>query len=81
MLKYKAEPETLDMVVVGGTYGIGKRGDFVGSYLVSLRDEDNNLKTVAYVATGLDDATLEYLTKKNERIRTVYKRQRNCCRT
>ena len=64
MLKYKAEPETLDMVVVGGTYGIGKRGDFVGSYLVSLRDEDNNLKTVAYVATGLDDATLEYLTKK-----------------
>ncbi len=64
MLKYKAEPETLDMVVVGGTYGIGKRGDFVGSYPVSLRDEDNNLKTVAYVATGLDDATLEYLTKK-----------------
>ncbi len=41
-----------------------KAGDFVGSYLVSLRDEDNNLKTVAYVATGLDDATLEYLTKK-----------------
>ena len=63
MLKYKAEPETLDMVVVGGTYGIGKRGDFVGSYLVSLH-WDNNLKTVAYVATGLDDATLEYLAKK-----------------
>lgn len=64
MLKYKAEPETLDMIVVGGTYGIGKRGDFVGSYLVALRDENNEFKTVAYAATGLDDATLEYLTVK-----------------
>ncbi len=64
MLKYKAEPETLDMIVVGGTYGIGKRGDFVGSYLVALRDENDEFKTVAYAATGLDDATLEYLTGK-----------------
>ena len=64
MLKYKAEPETLDMIVVGGTYGIGKRGDFVGSYLVALRDDNDEFKTVAYAATGLDDATLEYLTGK-----------------
>ena len=64
MLKYKAEPETLDMVVVGGIYGIGKRGDFVGSYLLALRDENNEFKTVALVGTGLDDATLEYLTGK-----------------
>ena len=62
MLKYKAEPETLDMVVIGGTYGIGKRGDFVGSYLVALRDENNEFKSIALVGTGLDDATLEYLT-------------------
>ena len=64
MLKYKAEPETLDMMVIGGTYGIGKRGDFVGSYLVALRDENNEFKSTAYAATGLDDATLEYLTGK-----------------
>ena len=64
MLKYKAEPETLDMMVIGGTYGIGKRGDFVGSYLVALRDENNEFKSVAYAATGLDDASLEYLTGK-----------------
>ena len=55
-------PETLDMVVIGGTYGIGKRGDFVGSYLVALRDENNDFKSIALVGTGLDDATLEYLT-------------------
>ena len=64
MLKYKAEPETLDMVVTGGIYGIGKRGDFVGSYLVALRDENNDFKSVALVGTRLDDATLEYLTGK-----------------
>ena len=64
MLKYKAEPETLDMIVIGGTYGIGKRGDFVGSYLVALRDENDDFKSVAYAATGLDDETLAYLTKK-----------------
>ena len=64
MLKYKAEPETLDMIVVGGTYGIGKRGDFIGSYLVALRNDNDEFKTVAYAATGLDDATLEYLTEK-----------------
>ena len=68
MLKYKAEPETLDMIVVGGTYGIGKRGDFVGSYLVALRDENDEFKSVAYAATGLDDATLEYLTGKMKEI-------------
>uniref|UniRef100_UPI0025D0D667 ATP-dependent DNA ligase n=1 Tax=uncultured Methanobrevibacter sp. TaxID=253161 RepID=UPI0025D0D667 len=71
MLKYKAEPETLDMVIVGGTYGIGKRGDFVGSYLVALRDENDEFKTVAYAATGLDDATkkmkeIEISTKGRE---------------
>ena len=66
MLKWKAEPETLDMVVLGGIHGIGKRANFIGSYLVGLRGEDDQFKTIAYVATGLDDATLEYLTKKME---------------
>lgn len=66
MLKWKAEPETLDMVVLGGIRGIGKRANFVGSYLVGLRDEQDEFKTIAYVGTGLDDATLEYLTSKME---------------
>ena len=66
MLKWKAEPETLDMVVLGGIHGIGKRANFIVSYLGGLREEDDQFKTIAYVATGLDDATLEYLTKKME---------------
>ena len=73
MLKYKAEPETLDMVIIGGTYGIGKRGDFVGSYLVALRDENDDFKSVAYAATGLDDATLEYLTGKMKELEITTK--------
>jgi DNA ligase-1 len=67
MLKFKAEPETLDVVVVGGTYGLGRRSKFIGSYLVALKGDDNSLKTVTYVATGLDDETLEKLTKLMEK--------------
>ena len=66
MLKYKAEPENLDVVVVGGTKGIGKRGEFIGSYLIALQDEDENLKPIAQVGTGLSDDQLEELTEKME---------------
>ncbi len=73
MLKFKAEPETLDVAVVGGTYGVGKRANFVGSYKVALQDEDNQLKTVAHVATGLDDDTLVKLTELMNKYKIVSK--------
>lgn len=66
MLKFKAEPETLDLVVVGGTYGRGKRAHFIGSYLLAARDENNELKTLAHAATGLDDKTLQELSELSE---------------
>jgi DNA ligase-1 len=66
MLKFKAEPETLDLVVVGGTYGRGKRAHLIGSYLLAARDENNELKTLAYAATGLDDKTLLELSELTE---------------
>ena len=65
MLKFKAEPETLDAVVIGGVKGIGKRGDFIGSYLIALQDYDG-LKTLAHVGTGLSDDDLARLTKLME---------------
>ncbi|MGZ7049690.1 MAG: ATP-dependent DNA ligase [Methanobacterium sp.] len=68
MLKLKAEPETLDLVVVGGTYGTGKRAHLIGSFLLALQDEDNQLKTLAYAATGLDDKTLSELSELVEPI-------------
>lgn len=66
MLKFKAEPETLDLVVVGGTYGKGKRAHFIGSYLLAARGEDNEFKTLAHAATGLDDKTLQELSELSE---------------
>ncbi|MCQ8904177.1 MAG: ATP-dependent DNA ligase [Methanothermobacter sp.] len=69
MLKFKAEPETLDLIVVGGTYGRGKRAHLVGSYLLAARDEDSgDLVTVAHVATGLDDETLQQLSERMEKL-------------
>ncbi|MDZ4170630.1 MAG: ATP-dependent DNA ligase [Methanobacteriaceae archaeon] len=68
MLKYKAEPETLDLVVVGGSYGKGKRAHFIGSYLMALRDEDGGFQTIAHVATGLDDKTLLELSERMDKI-------------
>ncbi len=68
MLKFKAEPESLDLVVVGGTYGKGKRAHFIGSYLTALRDESGDLKTIAHVATGLDDKTLLELSERMDEI-------------
>lgn len=66
MLKLKAEPETLDLVIVGGTYGTGKRAHLIGSYLMAIQDENNQLKALAYAATGLDDKTLLELSEMVE---------------
>jgi DNA ligase-1 len=70
MLKWKATPETLDLVVVGGTYGTGKRAHLIGSFLLALRDENNGLKTLAHVATGLDDKSLLELSDMSDTLIT-----------
>lgn len=69
MLKYKPIRETLDCVIVGGTYGKGKRANFFGSYLIALLDEESGeYKTLAHAATGMDDELLASLTKRMEKI-------------
>jgi DNA ligase-1 len=71
MLKWKATPETLDLVVVGGTYGTGKRAHLIGSFRLALQDENKKLKTLAHVATGLDDKTLQELNDMSEPLITL----------
>lgn len=67
MLKYKPVRETLDCVITGATYGKGKRAKFFGSYELSLYDHGTGeYKTLVHAATGLDDETLESLTKRME---------------
>lgn len=64
-LKLKPEPETLDVAVVGGEWGEGRRTDLVGSYHLAVRDGDELLE-VGNVATGLTDEKLEELTERFE---------------
>ncbi len=67
MLKVKPVLETLDCVVVGGVWGKGKRRGLISSYLLAVWDENKEkLLTVGKVGTGMDDETLERLTKMFE---------------
>ena len=64
MLKVKPVLETLDCVVVGGVWGKGKRKGLISSYLLAVWDENKEkLLEVGKVGTGMDDETLERLTK------------------
>jgi len=65
-LKRKPDVETLDLVVTGAEWGEGRRASFLGTFLLSARDdrEDTNgeFATIGKVATGITDAELADLT-------------------
>ena len=62
-LKLKPIMETLDLVVMGGDWGEGRRAHFFGSYLLACRDPDTDgFLTIGRVATGITDEQLEELT-------------------
>jgi DNA ligase-1 len=61
-IKIKPEGETLDCVVVGGEWGEGRRSDWVGSYMLAVKD-DGEFKEVGKVATGITEDQLEKLTE------------------
>ncbi len=63
-LKLKPMLETLDLVVVGGLYGKGKRAGFFGSYVLAARDEESGrYKTVTKCGSGYTDEELKEFTK------------------
>ncbi|MCZ7357868.1 MAG: ATP-dependent DNA ligase [Candidatus Methanoperedens sp.] len=63
-LKLKPVMETLDLVVVGGEWGEGRRTKLIGSYLLACRDPDTDkFLSIGRVATGITDEQLEELTK------------------
>jgi DNA ligase-1 len=62
-LKLKPIMETLDLVVIGGEWGEGRRTKFIGSYLLACRDPDTDrLLPIGRVATGITDEQLEEMT-------------------
>lgn len=68
-LKLKPTLETLDLVVVGGLYGKGKRAGVFGSYILAARDEKTGrFKTVTKCGSGYTDEDLEELSNLFKKI-------------
>jgi DNA ligase-1 len=69
-LKRKPDVETLDLVVTGAEWGEGRRASFLGTFLLSARDEredtDGEFATIGKVATGITDEELADLTDRLE---------------
>lgn len=54
--------DSLDLVVVGADYGVGKRTGYFGSFLLACYNEDLEcLQTVCKVGTGFSDEALEFI--------------------
>jgi DNA ligase-1 len=56
-IKIKPDVDTLDLAVIGGEWGEGKRAHLFGSFLVACQ-EDGKLIPLSRVATGLSDEQL-----------------------
>jgi DNA ligase-1 len=64
-MKIKPAFETLDVVVVGGIWGSGRRRGTLSSLVVAIRDRDK-FKTVGKVGTGFSEEMLAELTARLE---------------
>jgi len=54
--------DSLDLIVVGADFGVGRRTGFFGSFLLACYNEDLEcLQTVCKVGTGFTDETLEFV--------------------
>ncbi|HXG95076.1 MAG TPA: ATP-dependent DNA ligase [Blastocatellia bacterium] len=62
-LKLKPAFETLDVVVVGGIWGSGRRRGLLSSLVIAVRDK-GEFKTVGKVGTGFSEEMLKELTAK-----------------
>jgi len=63
-LKLKEVMETLDLIVIGGEWGEGRRSHLISSFELACRDPvTGKLLPVGKVGTGFTDEDLEELTK------------------
>lgn len=63
-MKLKPAFETLDVVIVGGIWGSGRRKGLLSSLIIAIRGAKNELLTVGKVGTGFSEATLRDLTAR-----------------
>jgi DNA ligase-1 len=66
-MKLKPAFETLDVVIVGGIWGSGRRKGLLSSFIVAVRGAKNELLTVGKVGTGFSEETLRDLTGRLEK--------------
>ena len=74
MLKIKPEERDLDLVIVGGEYGTGKRSGWISSFILACKDEESGkFLEIGKVGTGIkeknsvdskDGVSFDDLTKK-----------------
>lgn len=65
MVKLKPVMETLDLAIIGGEWGEGRRSGWVGSLkLGAYNSETGDYEEVGKMATGLTDEQLEEITEK-----------------
>lgn len=73
MYKIKPVMESLDLVITGATWGEGRRAHWLGSFLLSARDDaSGELLEIGRMATGLTD---EQFADMTERLRPLIIRQ------
>ena len=65
-LKIKPAFETLDVVIVGGIYGSGRRRGLLSSLIVAVRGVGGEYLTVGKVGTGFSEEALRDLTARLE---------------
>jgi DNA ligase-1 len=63
-VKLKPAFESLDVVIVGGIWGSGRRKGLLSSLIVAVKGKKDELLTVGKVGTGFSEATLRDLTEK-----------------
>ena len=69
--------DTLDLVIVGGLYGRGRRVGKYGAILLASYDPDSDtFKSTCKVGTGFSDAHLDYFFKKLEEIQIPHRHPR-----
>ena len=57
MLKLKPSENELDLVITGAEYGKGRRVGNFSSFILSCKDEDDNLLEIGKASTGLKEKT------------------------
>ena len=58
-VKVKPVMESLDVVIVGGEWGEGKRSKWIASFIVAVRTENGELLEIGRVGTGFKEKTEE----------------------